>query len=210
MCSKFNNSLKGDEERCTTIEKKFVPFDFKNWTPISQIDDLIFLGGIIDARQRGIESITNSPHIFLGAYDISVVISITNIPCKWKYPPNIYAVNFVIPDSPDYNISHLFEQCATILYQARLSNLKSFIHCQMGVSRSTTLLIAFFIKHGIIDGSSPPNTLQNYSPEPRKDKIVYLNLEEIIAYIMKERKYIRPNTGFLMQLILYEKEIYNR
>ena len=55
------------------------------------------------------------------------------------------------------------------------------VHCKLGVSRSTTFVIAYLIKYA------------------------NLTTDEAFAFVKSKRSSIKPNDGFMRQLYMYEK-----
>jgi protein-tyrosine phosphatase len=91
-----------------------------------------------------------------------------------------------IKDEKNYEISNEIEKGIKFIKECLKNNKNILIHCKYGISRNTTCAIAFMIKE------------MNYSA---------LNALE---FIRKKRKIAMPNSGFLKQLINYEKQIKNK
>ena len=87
-----------------------------------------------------------------------------------------------LEDTHQSNIIRYFPQTYDFISNAILENSKNniLVHCHMGISRSTTLLLAFFMKH------------------------LKLNLLDAYLKIQERRKQICPNDGFVHQLQLWE------
>ena len=103
--------------------------------------------------------------------------------CQNKNYPEIIYFKAKINDFPNFNISLFFNKTNEFINKAKLSGKNILIHCQLGISRSTTCLIAYMIK--------------------------YLGYNTISAmkYIKNKRPQIMPNFGFLQQLKDYEEII---
>ena len=103
--------------------------------------------------------------------------------CQNKNYPEINYFKVKINDLPNFNISLFFNKTNEFINKAKLSGKNILIHCQLGISRSTTCLIAYMIK--------------------------YLGYNTISAmkYIKNKRPQIMPNFGFLQQLKDYEEII---
>ena len=100
--------------------------------------------------------------------------------CQNKNYPDINYFQVKINDFPNFNISLYFKKTNEFINQAKLSGKNILIHCQLGISRSTTCLIAYMIKYmGYTTASA-------------------------IQYIKNKRPHIMPNFGFLQQLKNYE------
>jgi len=103
----------------------------------------------------------------------------------------------IIRDEPDRNIYPHFESSYQIILNAILQNRNILIHCRAGVSRSVTILVAFFLSclrcH--------PDLIIPYIP---RSKITWT--DSILDFIQK-RRYVNPNFGFHTQLLQYEQVI---
>lgn len=88
-----------------------------------------------------------------------------------------------IEDLPTENIYKHFEKTYKFIRKALDSGGKVFVHCQMGISRSASLIIAFLMKD-------------------RK-----MTLKQAKAFVEKKRDIINPNSGFLKQLKKWEDHL---
>ncbi|UJR20041.1 hypothetical protein I4U23_023175 [Adineta vaga] len=70
-----------------------------------------------------------------------------------------------------------------LLCKYKEKNEKVLVHCQAGISRSSSIVLAYLIKY------------HNDS------------LEQAYKYLLEKRPIVAPNYSFLIQLIRYEKEI---
>ena len=73
------------------------------------------------------------------------------------------------------------DKASEFINQAQSNNGIILVHCQLGISRSTTCVIAYFIKYLGYTAMSALN------------------------FIKKKRTQVMPNFGFLNQLMIYEK-----
>jgi atypical dual specificity phosphatase len=98
--------------------------------------------------------------------------------------PNEFKYHIVdIADRSYEDISKHFNACSEFINDAIIKGGKVLIHCQCGVSRSSTLIAAYLIKK------------RNFSATGA------------IETIKKSRNFIQPNTGFMQQLISYENSL---
>lgn len=135
-----------------------------------KITDNIFLGDIVAASDSDLMK------------SIDIIISLIDTQIKHS---NIEYFIFPIEDNRDVQIDLLFEKTNDIIKKAIENNKKILIHCHNGVSRSVTILLAYFISKSF-------------------------TLKESLNIIKNNRiskQYTRPNFGFMKQLIVYEKEI---
>jgi protein-tyrosine phosphatase len=104
------------------------------------------------------------------------------IECKNNnIPVEINYYHALINDSPFFQIN--FEKTNNFINRAKLSGGNILIHCQLGISRSTTCLIAYMIKY-----------------------LGYTTLTAL-QFIKKKRPQEMPNIGFIQQLKNYENKI---
>merc|ERR1712228_27520 len=82
---------------------------------------------------------------------------------------------------PHWNKIMEFMKCIDSNNQNRM-----FVHCEMGISRSATICIAYLMNK-------------------RK-----MTLYDAYFYVMDKRSIIRPNSSFLKQLEKYEKLLFNQ
>ena len=108
------------------------------------------------------------------------------IECKNdKLPKDRIELHLKIKDEPNFDIIPFFEESNKFINKAKLSGEKILIHCQLGISRSVTLIIAYLIKYQGFDFNSAFNFIKN------------------------KRNQIRPNQGFIDKLKQYEKLVNN-
>ena len=103
--------------------------------------------------------------------------------CQNKNYPEINYFKAKINDFPNFNISLFFNKTNDFINEAKLSGKNILIHCQLGISRSTTCLIAYMIKY------------------------LGYNTVSAMQFIKNKRPQIMPNFGFLQQLKNYEERI---
>ena len=89
--------------------------------------------------------------------------------------------NCPVLDSPVTNIYTIFESCFAFIDKIRNSGRKLLVHCHAGVSRSTTICVAYLM---------------------RTEGMKY---EHAMNWVRMCRPIVAPNFGFLTQLIDYEK-----
>lgn len=106
------------------------------------------------------------------------------IECENKnLPSDIKVFHAKINDYPYFQISSYFEKTNSFINKAKLSGGNILIHCQLGISRSTTCLIAYMIKH-----------------------LGYTTLSAL-QHIKRKRPQVMPNFGFIHQLKNYEDKL---
>ena len=101
--------------------------------------------------------------------------------CFESFPEGIKYCHLKLNDVPSFKILPYLDKASFFIHQAKCNNGKILVHCQMGISRSTSCVIAYMIKYM---GYSSMNAL---------------------SFIKKKRPMVMPNFGFLQQLLIYEK-----
>ena len=141
----------------------------------NQIDKNIYLGGILP---------TQDPE-FLKKIDIIIDMVDYHGLHTPKYPPRILYYHFPIDDLSNQNIRQYFDKTYKLIDYAVTNNKNIYIHCMAGISRSSTILIAYYMKKYCIP------------------------LNQAMKMVSDRRNIIQPNPGFIEQLKDYEKYVIN-
>jgi len=142
---------------------------------MSRILDNLYLGSYADAKNQSLLTNLGITHIVTAGVELRPLY-----PKNFKY--------FYIPafDSPDYKLNVYFDETGNFIHNAlEKENGKVLVHCHWGISRSTTIVLAYLIKH------------HNMSPFEAK------------VFVKQRRSIIYPNEGFIRQIEAYAKK-YNR
>lgn len=131
--------------------------------------------------------------------NIQTILSFTREPIPVY--DNIRQYAFEIDDSPETNIYRLFEPTYMIIMSAIQQNQNILIHCRAGVSRSVSILTAFFLKCLRCN----PELIIPYIPRNEKSWT-----DSILSFIRSKRECINPNPGFKKQLEQFEQVILPR
>ncbi|XP_055381751.1 dual specificity protein phosphatase MPK-4 [Condylostylus longicornis] len=115
-------------------------------------------------------------------YQITSILTLDTVPL----PCHISEQSFLttkyvhVSDMPREDLLHYLEECINYITDS-LKNGKVLVHCYFGVSRSSAIVIAYIMKKYNLD----------YGP----------------AYemVLKKRKYVQPNVGFIFQLKLFKR-----
>uniref|UniRef100_A0A915MNI7 Protein-tyrosine-phosphatase n=1 Tax=Meloidogyne javanica TaxID=6303 RepID=A0A915MNI7_MELJA len=105
----------------------------------------------------------------------------TGVQCL--FPENIIYLALTALDVPTENLKRHFDKAVKFIYNAVESGGKVLIHCNAGISRSTTIVIAY---------------LMNYK---------HLTVNKALEHVRSQRPIARPNDGFILQLKEYESEL---
>nr|XP_056718363.1 dual specificity protein phosphatase 22-A-like [Euleptes europaea] len=139
--------------------------------PAELIVEGLYLGNIRDSEDK--EN--------LAKHGITHILSVHN-----NTKPGLEDMTYLCisaSDSSNQNLMQHFKECIKFVHECRLRGGSCLIHCLAGVSRSTTLLVAYLM------------TVTNFG------------WEECLAAIKTIRSYVSPNFGFQQQLQDYEKTL---
>ena len=133
---------------------------------------------VIEGLFLGAEVGANSKLIF-EKHNIKRVLSL-GIAMEPAFPDKCDYMTISIEDSRNEDIYQFFENTYKYIDKAINDKAPIFVHCQAGISRSASVVIAYFIK---------------------KYKWTYL---EALSFVSENRDFINPNKGFEKQLIEYQ------
>ena len=101
-------------------------------------------------------------------------------------PKDMKQLHLKIKDYDDFNIIDYFEKSNEFINKCKNEGGKLLVHCKFGISRSSTLVIAFLVKY------------QKFT------------VEKALEFVREKRNIVYPNYGFMNQLYKYEKLIQNK
>eukprot|EP01100_Stratorugosa_tubuloviscum_P008074 TRINITY_DN3358_c0_g1_i10.p1 TRINITY_DN3358_c0_g1~~TRINITY_DN3358_c0_g1_i10.p1 ORF type:complete len:196 (+),score=87.92 TRINITY_DN3358_c0_g1_i10:245-832(+) len=149
-----------------------------NYGSLSKITEEVYISGIDPALNVQL----------LSENKITTIVNVSNYSnvCGELYSNEFDFISFPVNDIENCNILNHFEETWNFLQSSKTkksSNFKVLFHCMAGVSRSTTLATAYLMK------------LNNW------------NCKKTLTFIRSKRPQIYPNSGFLLQLILFENQL---
>jgi protein tyrosine phosphatase len=153
--------------------------DGGKWYRYSDIDGHIYLGGVPYPLSKDAK---NEVVDYARKNKICNIVSISDYKLDWNNP-NINWINITCPDVSNTDLHSVFDVVSNFIDDAVKRGEKVLIHCHAGVSRSVTLLAAYLI---LCRGMSTKQALQ---------------------FIKSKRSFIRPNIGFIRQLLTLEKSV---
>jgi atypical dual specificity phosphatase len=173
-----SSSTSSGDDATTNNNAVSPPLTRPNWRASEILEGRLYLSELPGDEQvdrlksQGFTHILNVTDLESSAEDVSVFAK------HFKY----LRVN--IADMPDVPILEHFPSCNNFLDEAMDSSEgKALVHCQAGVSRSPSVVIAYLMY---------------------KNK---LTLSEAYNFVIARRTYIKPNFGFMHQLCLYEQQL---
>uniref|UniRef100_A0A3Q3SU21 Dual specificity phosphatase 22a n=1 Tax=Mastacembelus armatus TaxID=205130 RepID=A0A3Q3SU21_9TELE len=137
-------------------------------TAASQVVDGLYLGNIRDAESR--ES--------LSKHGITHILSVYNN-AKPVFEDMTYLCIHAT-DTSSQNLLQHFKECIGFIHECRLNGGSCLVHCFAGVSRSTTMVVAYLM------------TVTRYS------------WQECLSAVRAVRSFVDPNDGFQQQLQEYQ------
>lgn len=114
---------------------------------------------------------------------ISHVVNVSGL--SYPYPITQQCLTLPVPDVPYFDIRSIFAETNAFIHRAlsSSSNNRVLIHCQCGISRSATVLIAYLMAHW------------------------KMSLMESFSLVKWCRPCVQPNWGFRHFLRLYERNL---
>ncbi|XP_026545374.1 dual specificity protein phosphatase 15 [Notechis scutatus] len=124
----------------------------------------LFLGNIVDAKDLD----------QLSKNDVTHIVSIHE--SLQPFIPGITYLRIVLPDTPEANIKKHFKKCINFIHSCRLQGGTCLVHCLAGISRSTTIVLAYLMA------------------------VTQLSWLEALEAVKAVRPVANPNLGFRRQL----------
>lgn len=164
----------------TGMARCYLQYYINNTFSASEISERLFVGDLASAcnndamREQGITHIVS---VFNGTIEM--------FPNEFKFK----AIH--INDDPWVDIGKHFDESNTFIDEAlKVSGSKVMIHCQRGVSRSVTLMMAYLLLK------------MNQSKKIPQDETTKI-ITDVLSQIKEHRSIAEPNAGFLDSLKLF-------
>ncbi|XP_037932191.1 dual specificity protein phosphatase MPK-4 [Teleopsis dalmanni] len=172
----------------STTRKSNASFNLKSYKVQGTLLREDFDGGPVS-----LDEITNG--LFLGnlsaatnmetlkSFKIKHILTLDTVPL----PKHILEATFLttkfiqIADMPKEDILHNLDQCLDFIGKALQLEQHILVHCYFGVSRSSSVVIAFVMKTHDLD------------------------YQQAFDLVKSKRRYVQPNSGFIAQLKLYKR-----
>ncbi|XP_028441621.1 dual specificity protein phosphatase 22-A isoform X2 [Perca flavescens] len=135
---------------------------------MNKVVDGLYLGNIRDAENR--ESLSKN--------GITHILSVYNN-AKPVFEDMTYLC-IQAADASSQNLLQHFKECISFIHECRLNGGSCLVHCLAGVSRSTTMVVAYLM------------TVTHYS------------WDECLSAVKAVRSFVGPNYGFQQQLQEYQ------
>ena len=147
---------------------------------IAHIDDHLFLSGVNAAEDKTVLETLGVTHIvnLTGPKHGSTEPRYPN-----KHPGEFNYHTLCLPDEPDTDLQSHFHEVHAFISGAINKGNNVLVHCEAGISRSATMVIAFLMMHRT------------------------LSLAEAYNQVKNAKDNIGPNNRFFEQLIAFEHEL---
>jgi len=150
-------------------------------SPLHTPDTRFEISEIISGLYLGGEEIAMNKDL-LNEKNITTILNVTShIPFYHESEFTYHRIPII--DAPNIDIKQYFDETFKMIDDVIKNNKKILIHCQAGISRSATIVIAYIMKKNNI------------------------KMNDAYKIVYAKRPCISPNLGFCGQLMLYEKEL---
>ncbi|KAI9543949.1 Dual specificity protein phosphatase 10 [Dissostichus eleginoides] len=143
---------------------------------LTPILPLLYLGNEQDAKDI---------HM-LQRFNIGFILNITTHLPLFHYDTGLFVYKRLpATDSNKQNLRQFFEEAFEFIEEAHQAGMGLLIHCQAGVSRSATIVIAYLMKH------------------------TWMTMTDAYKFVKTRRPIISPNLNFMGQLLEFEEDLNN-
>ncbi|CAF1278237.1 unnamed protein product [Adineta steineri] len=146
-----------------------------DYNPSLVIDEFLYHGTINHARNMKLLRDLNIRHI----------INTCHVPLEEEIIKKSNVLWIDMQDEEDVDINQYFEKTNDFLLSCKEKKEKVLVHCQMGISRSSSIVLAYLMKYH------------------------HDTLMKAYDFLLDRRPISCPNPSFLLQLIRYEKKLRN-
>ena len=193
----YLSDLRNHDKADALYDELTFDFSYDTWETCTEIEPGIFLGGIprqVPDDSWGQPNMDEqaAPHVTILKNSIRSVVSFSDHENMWwnyaSYPLSICPREhriFKMHDSVDTRLWPYFDEVSDQILRARSSQHNVFVHCHMGISRSATVLAAYYLREGLPENATPTT-------------------KEVLDFLRARRSYVRPNRNFILQLQMYE------
>lgn len=177
------DSPKSDEKAAQFSVSVSVSVQIRIITPIFVINEMdkiiegLWLGGIVAEKVLIDNKFTH-------------ILSIIETPPEHLLSPAFKTKWINIEDNGKVHIEQYFDECNEFIHTGLNTGGKIYVHCQRGLSRSPSIVIAYLMRHGTSD-------------------IPMLTFDDALNYVSSKRSHICPNLGFALALRNYENKSLN-
>ncbi|CAF2135115.1 unnamed protein product [Rotaria magnacalcarata] len=143
--------------------------------PSTIIDGYLYHGDLGHALNKNL----------LEELDIRHIVNVCDSPLNKEILDHFNVLWINISDELSTNIRQYFDRTNEFLHACKLKGEKVLVHCQMGISRSSSIILAYLIKYH------------------------FDNIYDAYDHLVQCRRIVSPNFGFFLQLIRYESDLHS-
>ncbi|KAM6954556.1 dual specificity protein phosphatase 10 [Aplochiton taeniatus] len=141
---------------------------------LTPILPFLYLGNELDAQDGN----------QLQRLNIGYILNVTTHLPLYHYDTGIFSYKRLpATDSNKQNLRQYFEEAFEYIEEAHQAGMGLLIHCQAGVSRSATIVIAYLMKH------------------------TWMTMTDAYKFVKARRPIISPNLNFMGQLLEFEEDL---
>ncbi|XP_061608674.1 uncharacterized protein si:dkey-175m17.7 [Phyllopteryx taeniolatus] len=140
---------------------------------VSAILPFLFLGNERDARELDL----------LLRLNVGYVVNVTAHLPLYHLKSGLHYKRLPATDNSKQNLRQYFEEVFEFIEEAYQSGQGVLVHCQAGVSRSATVVIAYLMKHTL------------------------MTMTDAYKYVRSRRPVVSPNLNFMGQLLEFERDL---
>ncbi|XP_077597236.1 uncharacterized protein LOC144212917 [Stigmatopora nigra] len=140
---------------------------------VSAILPFLFLGNERDAQDLDL----------LFRLNIGFVVNVTTHLPLYHLKSGLHYKRLPATDNSRQNLRQYFEEVFEFIEEAYQSDQGVLVHCQAGVSRSATIVIAYLMKHTL------------------------MTMTDAYKYVRSRRPVVSPNLNFMGQLLEFERDL---
>ena len=142
----------------------------------------IYLGASVHTGKDYNALTTSTTQNYLEHLGVKAVICILEqLPESLKNRPDLNVFHIPVSDKSSTVLSDYFAETNAFINAQIACGNSVLVHCQMGISRSATIVSAWLIEH------------------------LKMNAHEAIAFLREKRPQVEPNFGFVLQLQKFHK-----
>ncbi|XP_047429872.1 dual specificity protein phosphatase 10 [Mugil cephalus] len=143
---------------------------------LTPILPFLYLGNEQDAQDANL----------LQRLNIGYILNVTTHLPLYHYDTGLFVYKRLpATDSNKQNLRQYFEEAFEFIEEAQQAGMGLLIHCQAGVSRSATIVIAYLMKH------------------------TWMTMTDAYKFVKTRRPIISPNLNFMGQLLEFEEDLNN-
>jgi hypothetical protein len=180
-----------DEEDSEEVALFDNPLSLKSFEPTGALNQVLrcrlWIGDYLDSGPGRVQEFGIEAIVSLGepSREQGLSYGSASYDGRLVYPtiPSVTYHRIWLHDDPNEQIDVHFESATDFIHTQLQQGKKVLVHCQAGVSRSATIVIAYLMRY------------------------MHLSYSQAFQVVLQCRHFINPNAGFKTQLLAYEKKL---